>query len=52
MTKELALKDFCLEPNSKNILRGVHFMAQKLSGSLALVNCRDPLRLSLMSMLK
>jgi CCR4-NOT transcription complex subunit 1 len=46
-TKELALKDFCLEADEKKVLRGTHLMVQKLSGSLALVTCREPLRQSL-----
>lgn len=51
-TRELALKDFALEPDEIKVLRGTHLMVQKLSGSLALVTCREPLRMSLNNHLK
>jgi len=51
-TRELALKDFCKEPNEKVVLKGTNLMVQKLSGSLALVTCREPLRMSLQNHLK
>lgn len=51
-TRELALKDYSLEPDEKKVLRGTHLMVQKLSGSLALVTCREPLRMSLNNHLK
>lgn len=51
-TRELALKDYSLEPNEKLVLRGTHLMVQKLSGSLALVTCREPLKMSLQNQLK
>jgi CCR4-NOT transcription complex subunit 1 len=46
-TRELALKDFSLEPDEKKLLRGTHLIVQNLSGSLALVTCREPLKLSI-----
>jgi len=51
-TRQLALKDFQLEPSEKTVLRGTHLMIQKLSGSLALVTCREPLKASLQNNLK
>lgn len=51
-TRELVLKDYALEPDPKNVLRGTRMMVQKLSGSLALVTCREPLRMSLINHLK
>lgn len=51
-TRELALKDFCMEPDEKKLLRGTHLIVQNLSGSLALVTCREPLKMSIQSHLK
>lgn len=51
-TRQLALKDFSLEKDERKILRGTHLIVQNLSGSLALVTCREPLRLALCENLK
>ena len=51
-TRQLALKDFSLEPDERKILRGTHLIVQNLSGSLALVTCREPLRVALCQYLK
>ena len=51
-TRELALKDFAMEPDEKKVLRGTHLIVQNLSGSLALVTCREPLKMSLCNHLK
>lgn len=39
-TKQLALKDYIMEPDDQKLLKGTHYIAQNLSGSLALVTCR------------
>ena len=39
-TRQLALKDFVLEPDAEKLLKGTHYIVQNLSGSLALVTCR------------
>ena len=51
-TRELALKDFAYEPNEKTLLRGTNLMVQSLSGSLALVTCREPLKMSIQGHMK
>lgn len=50
--KELVLKDFALEPSDVKFLQGANLMVQHLAGSLALVTCREPVRLSLINFLK
>lgn len=50
--KELVLKDFALEPSDVKLLQGTNLIVQHLAGSLALVTCREPLRLSLINYLK
>lgn len=51
-TKQIALKDFALEPDDRKLLRGTHLIVQNLAGSLALVTCREPLKMSLTNFLK
>ena len=51
-TKQLALKDFLLEPDDQKLLKGTHHIAQNLAGSLALVTCREPLKMSLNTLLR
>ena len=51
-TKQLALKDFVHEPDDQKLLKGTHYIVQNLSGSLALVTCREPLKMSLGNFLK
>jgi len=51
-TREVALKDFACEPDEQKIRRGINLILQNLSGSLALVTCRDPLKMSLCNALK
>jgi CCR4-NOT transcription complex subunit 1 len=45
-TRELVLKDFAAEPDESALRRGAHLMAASLAGSLALVTCKEPLRVS------
>ena len=46
-TKQLILKDFSTEPNEQQLRNGAHLMISNLAGSLALVTCKEPLRLSI-----
>ena len=51
-TRELALKDFALEPDEKRLITATHLIVQNLAGNLALVTCREPLKISLNQHLK
>ena len=51
-TRELVIKDFALEPNEDKMRKSAHFMVQTLSGSLASVSSREPLRISMVANLK
>ncbi|KAK9805719.1 hypothetical protein WJX73_001907 [Symbiochloris irregularis] len=51
-TIELVNKDFALEADEGRMRNGAHLMAGSLSGSLALVTGREPLRHSLTSQLR
>lgn len=51
-TRELVFKDFALEPNEKAMLRGMHMISSHLSGSLAMVTCREPLKVRITHYLK
>lgn len=51
-TKELVTKDFAMEPDEQKLRKAAHLMVSSLSGSLALVTCKEPLRVSLQSQLK
>ena len=44
-TKELVLKDFAYDNDSDRISEASEHIIQSLAGSLALVTCREPLRL-------
>ena len=46
-TKQLILKDFSTEPNEQQLRSGAHLMISNLAGSLALVTCKEPLRVSI-----
>ncbi|CBZ51231.1 hypothetical protein NCLIV_042980 [Neospora caninum Liverpool] len=46
-TRELVCKDFCMESEESLVKRAAHLMVASLAGSLALVTCREPLRVSL-----
>ncbi|KAL0577902.1 CCR4-NOT core subunit cdc39 [Marasmius crinis-equi] len=48
-TKELVAKDFATEAHDDKLRKAAHSMAQKLAGSLALVTCKEPLKVSLAS---
>jgi hypothetical protein len=46
-TRELVLKDFAYDGNAEKVLMAADSSVQSLAGSLALVTCREPLRMSL-----
>ncbi|KJP86831.1 hypothetical protein AK88_03538 [Plasmodium fragile] len=46
-TREIVCKDFCLERDETLIRKAAHIMISSLAGSLALVTCKEPLRISL-----
>lgn len=51
-TKELAMKDFANEMDPMKIQRAAKQMVQQLAGSLALVTCKEPLRVSMGNQLR
>lgn len=51
-TRELVLKDFAFDGDHNKVLRAADLIIQNLAGSLALVTCREPLRISLSTNLK
>jgi len=48
-TAELIQKDFATEPDVEKLRNSAHTMVKALSGSLALVTCKEPLRMSIMN---
>ncbi|KAI9256566.1 CCR4-Not complex component, Not1-domain-containing protein [Phascolomyces articulosus] len=46
-TRELIAKDFAVESDENKMRNAAHLMAQNLAGSLAMVTCKEPLRLSM-----
>jgi len=46
-SKELVVKDFAMEPDEKKMGKAAHLMVSCLAGSLALVTCKEPLRVSI-----
>ncbi len=51
-TRELVLKDFAFDADPEKVTKGAHLAVQNLAGSLALVTCREPLKMSLNNNLK
>lgn len=51
-TRELVIKDFAYDGDQFKILRAADLIVQNLAGSLALVTCREPLKMSLNTNLK
>ncbi|EGF78328.1 hypothetical protein BATDEDRAFT_35788 [Batrachochytrium dendrobatidis JAM81] len=51
-SRELITKDFSMEPNEDKMRKAAHLMTQSLSGSLASVSSREPLRVSMISNLR
>ncbi|EST08344.1 CCR4-Not complex, Not1 subunit, domain of unknown function DUF3819 [Kalmanozyma brasiliensis GHG001] len=48
-TRELVTKDFAMEGDEDKMRSSAHQMAQNLAGSLALVTCKEPLRISMIA---
>lgn len=46
-TKQLLLKDFCCEGGEKALSSAAHSMVSSLTSSLAMVTCKEPLRISI-----
>lgn len=46
-TRELVLKDFAYDGDHNKVMQAADLIIQNLAGSLALVTCREPLRMSL-----
>lgn len=46
-TRELVTKDLAMEPDAKKVSNAAHLMVSNLAGSLALVTCKQPLRVSM-----
>jgi CCR4-NOT transcription complex subunit 1 len=51
-TRELVLKDFAYDSNPNKILNAANLIVQNLAGSLALITCREPLKMQLTTNLK
>ncbi|CAO3574719.1 unnamed protein product [Mortierella alpina] len=51
-TREMIMKDFAMEPNEEKMRKAAHLMAQNLAGSLALVTCKEPLRVSMANIIR
>lgn len=51
-TKELVLKDFAFDPSAEKVLKAAELIVHNLAGSLALVTCREPLKMQLAGNLK
>ncbi|GAA5984016.1 hypothetical protein JCM10908_006015 [Rhodotorula pacifica] len=48
-TRELTMKDFAMDGDEGKVAAAAHLMVQSLAGSLALVTCKEPLRLSMVA---
>ncbi|KAF2198562.1 Not1-domain-containing protein [Delitschia confertaspora ATCC 74209] len=48
-TTQLVLKDFAMEGDENKLRDAAHTVVKSLSGSLALVTCKEPLRMSIMN---
>lgn len=46
-TRELIVKDFAIEGDESKMRKAAHLMVSNLAGSLALVTCKEPLRVSI-----
>eukprot|EP00898_Chlorokybus_atmophyticus_P005844 jgi/Chlat1/6260/Chrsp44S05774 len=46
-TREFIMKDFAMEPDEGRMRKAAHLMVSSLAGSLALVTCKEPLRVSM-----
>ncbi|KAF2191169.1 Not1-domain-containing protein [Zopfia rhizophila CBS 207.26] len=48
-TSQLVNKDFAMEPDENKLREAAHTVVKSLSGALALVTCKEPLRMSIMN---
>ncbi|KAF2712195.1 Not1-domain-containing protein [Pleomassaria siparia CBS 279.74] len=48
-TSQLINKDFAMEPDEDKLRQAAHTVVKSLSGALALVTCKEPLRMSIMN---
>lgn len=48
-TSQLVSKDFAMEPDEDKLRNAAHTVVKSLSGALALVTCKEPLRMSIMN---
>lgn len=48
-TSQLITKDFAMEPDEEKVRTAAHTVVKSLSGALALVTCKEPLRMSIMN---
>ncbi|KAF2458071.1 CCR4-Not complex component, Not1-domain-containing protein [Lineolata rhizophorae] len=46
-TSQMIAKDFATEPDENKVISAAHNLAKSLSGSLGLVTCKEPLRMSI-----
>lgn len=46
-TSQLVSKDFAMEPDEEKLRKAAHTVVKSLSGALALVTCKEPLRMSI-----
>ncbi|KAI8335037.1 CCR4-Not complex component, Not1-domain-containing protein [Chlamydoabsidia padenii] len=51
-SRELVAKDFAMESDENKMRKAAHLMVQNLAGSLAMVTCKEPLRLALATNLR
>ncbi|KAL1917446.1 uncharacterized protein VTP21DRAFT_3839 [Calcarisporiella thermophila] len=51
-TRELILKDFAMDGNEERMRKAAHLTVQNLAASLAMVTCKEPLRLSIATHLR
>jgi CCR4-NOT transcription complex subunit 1 len=51
-TRELVIKDFAYDGDAEKILKAADLIVKNLAGSLALVTCREPLKMSLTTNLR
>ncbi|RUS19853.1 hypothetical protein BC937DRAFT_86816 [Endogone sp. FLAS-F59071] len=46
-TRDMIIKDFAMEPDENKMRKAAHLMVQNLAGHLAMVTCKEPLRVSM-----
>eukprot|EP00668_Euglena_longa_P016523 GGOE01020788.1.p1 GENE.GGOE01020788.1~~GGOE01020788.1.p1 ORF type:complete len:2385 (+),score=619.83 GGOE01020788.1:748-7155(+) len=51
-TRELIMKDFAMDPDDNKMRQYARMMVQSLAANLAMVTCKDPLRLTMLNQLR